>query len=66
MNRLTLAFSLVIIAAIIGFDVWTLLARGYETTISWNLYMLAQKQPIVSFSIGVVSGHLFWPNRAAA
>ena len=65
MNKLTLYFSLAVLAAIIGFDVWSLLARGYETTISWTLYQLSLKQPIVPFAIGGVCGHLWWPNKAA-
>lgn len=64
-DQTTLYFSLAVIAAIIVYDVWTLLKRGYKTTISWNLYQLAIKVPIVGVAIGVVVGHLFWPNRAA-
>jgi hypothetical protein len=61
-DPLTLKFSLVILAAIIVFDVWTLLKRGYSTTISYTLYVSAVRFPIIPFALGVVAGHLFWPN----
>ncbi len=64
LDHTTIAVSLVILAVIIIYDVWTLTKRGYNTTISWNLYVMAIRFPIVPFAIGVVAGHLFWPNRA--
>lgn len=64
-DRLTFFVALAVLAVIICYDTWTLIARGYETTISSQLYTLAGNQPIISFAIGVVCGHLFWPNRAS-
>lgn len=63
-DPLTLTVSLAILAVIVIYDVWTLLRRGYATTISWNLYLLSLRFPIIPAAIGVVIGHLFWPNRA--
>ncbi len=64
LDHLTMSVSLSILAIIIVYDVWTLSARGYNTTISWNLYAMAMRFPIVPFALGIVAGHLFWPNRA--
>lgn len=61
---ITLGVSLSVVALLIFYDVWTLIVRGYNTTISWNLYRFTQRFPIVGVAIGVVVGHLFWPNRA--
>lgn len=63
-DKTTTIFSIVIIAAIIIFDVWTLLERGYTTTISWQLYERSKAEPIIPLAIGVVIGHLWWPNKA--
>jgi hypothetical protein len=60
----TLLFSLLALGLIVVFDVWTLMKRGYATTISWTLYGMALRFPIIPFALGVVVGHLFWPNRA--
>lgn len=60
----TLLFIIAALVVIFGFDLFTLFHDGYESTISWVTYTLAQKQPIVPFLLGIVFGHLFWPNRA--
>lgn len=64
-DRLTFFVAISVLAVIIVYDTWTLIARGYETTISSQLYTLALGQPIIPCAIGVVIGHLFWGNRAA-
>ncbi len=56
LDHLTMSVSLSILAIIIVYDVWTLSAR--------NLYAMAMRFPIVPFALGIVAGHLFWPNRA--
>lgn len=64
-DRLTLVVTLAIIAQIVCFDIWTLIMRGYATTISWSMFKLAQGYPIIGVAVGIVVGHLFWPNHAA-
>ena len=64
-SRLTLFVFLALFGLLMVFDAWTLLARGYETTVSWTLYVWAQQWPIVPFLAGVLIGHLWFPNRAA-
>lgn len=57
---------LLVIAVIVTLVVYDLLAveRGrWEATVSWTMLRLAQKYPIVAFALGVVFGHLFWPQR---
>ena len=54
----------VITALIIVYDVWAV-AKGYEWTISSTLLSAARDWPIIPFALGVLSGHLFFPNRAA-
>lgn len=65
-DPLTLNVTLALIAVISVYDIWTLRVRGYTTTISWNLYGFTKKFPIVGVLIGIVVGHLFWPNAAGA
>ena len=62
--KLTAAFTVFIIGLITIYDIWTLAARGYDTTISWSLYTWSQGWPIIPFALGVLAGHLFFPNRA--
>ena len=60
---MTKAFIILIITVIVVFDVATLTLRGYETTISWELYSRSLEFPVIPFSLGFICGHLFWPNK---
>ncbi len=64
-DRITILFILVILALVIPFDVWTLIARGYESTISSQIYTYSKTNPVIPFVFGVLGGHLFWPNRSS-
>ena len=63
-DQLTLFVFLGLFGALMVFDLWTLLHRGYETTVSWTLYVWGSEYPIVPFAFGVLCGHLLWPNKA--
>lgn len=64
LSRLTIAFVVVLVVVVTAFDVWTLAFRGYETTISWVIYKASQGWPIIPYALGVLTGHLFFPNHA--
>lgn len=61
-DPITVVLTTVVIMLAIGYDVWTLMTRGYGTTVSYNLLYFSRKYPIIAFAIGVVVGHLFWPH----
>ncbi len=65
LSRLTIIFILVALVAIIAFDVWTLTTHGFESTISASIYAMSRDNPIYAFALGIVCGHLFWPNKLA-
>lgn len=44
-----------------AWDVYAGIRLGYQQTISYDLLTDASKRPIVAFALGVVVGHLFWP-----
>lgn len=56
----TRIFILVIIAAIIIYDVYIAIVGGTGTTISHEMIIWAYKYPIFPFAMGIVFGHLFW------
>ncbi len=64
LDPITIGFILFIVALVTVYDVWTLVRRGYNTTISWTLYAWATRWPIIPFALGVLAGHLFFPNKA--
>ena len=61
-DYITLAVVFGGLAALIAYDVWTLIKRGYNTTISANALLLAGRYPIIAFALGVVVGHMWWPH----
>jgi hypothetical protein len=63
--KLTAAFLVIITGLITLFDVYQLAFKGYDSTISWVLYTSSQQWPIIPFALGVLCGHLFFPNRAS-
>lgn len=63
--NLTGEFLVLSAIVVIAFDVWTMVKRGADTTVSWTLYSVAQKYPVVPFAIGMLMGHLFWVQHGA-
>jgi hypothetical protein len=60
MKRLTVGFTLLVVVLIAGFDVWTILANGVETSISELIIQTAYRYPWLTFACGFLCGHLFW------
>ena len=63
---LDLVAKIIIIAVVVivgTWDVFVVLIMGKpEATISAVLLQLTKENPIIAFMLGVVVGHLFWPN----
>lgn len=60
----TVFFIVFVTALIVVYDVWAL-TRGYEWTISSTLLEASKRWPVIPFLLGLLAGHLFFPNRAA-
>lgn len=67
MNRkATVAILLAVVAILIGWDIYvavseSAVAPGAGGTISEVTLAFAQHHPVLPFLIGVVCGHLLWP-----
>lgn len=58
----------IIVFMVVGgalYDVIALANGGVESTISRVVLDGACKHPIIAFAMGVLCGHLFWPQRPA-
>lgn len=51
-----------IVAVVAAIDLW-LLRKGEANTISARIARLSVRWPIIPFVLGVLAGHLVWPNR---
>ena len=51
------------IVILIAYDVWVFIEPSPADTISEVLLRAASGNPIIPFALGVVFGHLFWPQR---
>jgi hypothetical protein len=56
----TAYFILALVLIIALYDIVAAIVGGYEATITRDLRVAAQSQPIVAFLAGVICGHLFW------
>lgn len=59
LNRVTVAFCIVALVVILGFDTYQILRYGYESTISWTAYVTAHRIPFIPLCVGVLIGHLY-------
>ncbi len=59
--QVTLWVVLGLVVAAVAYDVVALCLWGSGSTISWSLFVLCCDYPIVAFLIGVVIGHILWP-----
>jgi hypothetical protein len=48
--------------ALAMYDLFAVLRAGPHSSISAVLYYVAKEHPIVPFVLGVLLGHVFWPN----
>jgi hypothetical protein len=45
------------------YDIFAAIHWGAGATISRDILQIADTHPILPFAIGVLMGHLFWPQR---
>lgn len=53
----------VTVAGLVLYDVIAALIAGRGATISWVTLTLMRKWPIIALAVGVVVGHIAWPNQ---
>jgi TRAP-type C4-dicarboxylate transport system permease small subunit len=46
-----------------GYDVWALIWAGEEFTVSHTILELSRAHPLVPLLVGLLLGHLFWPQE---
>ena len=51
-----------IVVIVTAWDVVVVLMGRPEVTISAVILQLTRENPIIAFALGVIIGHLFWPN----
>ena len=62
-RTITVGILVAVVVLLIVWDVYAYLAGGSQATISRVTLAFAGEHPVVPFLIGVVSGHLFWPQK---
>lgn len=50
-----------VVTLLIGYDIFAVLRWGYHGTISYDVLTAAKAYPVLPFAMGVVCGHLLWP-----
>ena len=62
-RKLTIAFIVLIVLLVAGYDITIAVLGGEQATISATLLAIARQWPIVPFMLGLLAGHLFFPNK---
>ena len=62
-RKMTMIFVMIVIVAIVIYDVYALVTGGTEASISYLLMTWGYNYPVFSFAMGFVMGHLFWRIR---
>ena len=62
---ITLIFIALLVAAIAIFDVWVILKKGKQESISAYIIRYSHKYPSIPFLLGFLCGHLFWSMNTA-
>ena len=57
----TLAYVLTLVVASIIFDAIQYAREGWTGTISYLVLTRSRRYPIIAVMVGVLVGHLFWP-----
>lgn len=61
LRSLTKLILLVLLAALIAYDVGAVLLGGVEATISRVILRASRDWPVLTFASGALCGHLFFP-----
>lgn len=67
MNHGSYVTAWVLLGIIVAVGIYDLALSQYTTgveTVSSQMYRIATRYPIVTLVIGMVLGHLFWPQRS--
>jgi len=63
MRQATKIILIVTALFLIGYDIYAYIEGGVGSTISRVVLAWSQAWPIVPLTIGVICGHLFWPQK---
>lgn len=64
-RRWTIGLLVGVTALLIGWDVYVALTPQRGDTISEVVLSWAKQRPVIPFGLGVLMGHLLWPQRDA-
>lgn len=54
-----------VVAFLIIYDIFIVIIKGIESTISWTVWSISQKYPVIPFALGFVMGHVLWVQHGA-
>jgi hypothetical protein len=61
-QNITLWVVISVVCVVLAYDVWALAKGGVKASISYMIIMdWTRRYPALSFAVGFICGHLFWP-----
>ena len=63
MINLTVLFIVSCVFIVAVFDVWVILNKGKQESISAHIIRNSKNYPLIVLLFGIILGHLFWPMK---
>jgi hypothetical protein len=63
---MTIIVLLSVAIVLIIYDIIVVALFGRDETISWQMWLISQKYPVIPFALGFVMGHILWHNCGAS
>lgn len=60
-RKITISILVAVAVLLIGWDIYVAITPAPGDTISEITLAFAQRHPVIPFAIGVLCGHLLWP-----
>jgi hypothetical protein len=60
-KELTLIILAAVVVILVGWDIYAAFSKEKGDTISSLLLEWSSRKPVIALAIGVILGHLFWP-----
>lgn len=62
-KELTLIILASVIVILVGWDIYAAFSKEQGDTISSLVLAWSSRKPIIALAVGIIIGHLFWPQK---
>lgn len=64
MRQLTVYMLFAVLFGLVGYDIYVTAYGDFEATITGVIVALSDRFPLITFALGMLAGHFFWPQQS--